>query len=682
MNRRAVFFICLHADFLPASNPSVFLRGARGYPRAAAMFSEDDSDEGPGFPSVGEGDDVSLASSDVVVPDLEAEFAADEECSRAAAFAADSFDDRSDSDNTMPLPIAEPTAGESSNAGDATPAPGNSPASSSSTIDVTPDSKSTSRQRIRNKRGGWATPSQNNYCHPPNPLVFVANPCLKLFKNLPAKTVGLVKNRMRQKQYRYLTTMKKGVDVTLRNNNTYSWPQDPVLIPAFTSEFVVAMLHDVAAFPFGDPMERGFAMDRLVDMQMESGLGEPGKAVESKVLKNKSILVTYNGAWGVLADLSPPPSLSVEDLVLMVKDNVAGKKLLEKFADHFEGLIARHMISQYVVSWEICTATWLLHHVVRVHGHAWVNKGSHKSLAMDDLCWAGTLPHMNEAAVEFCGGRGSRSVSASYAGAFYLQIDKIGKVDGKATILPFSGYQVKDFWITSLLSSQKISFATARNLYLQTVVRAEVNIRQAEFVERLTLDALAAREKELCDEAILKTEVGFTSIPEVELWKKQYPLTLSRYRFLVLDGRSGTGKTRFAYSLSPPPRAELSALTSKTEVPHTEYRKTIYYADCSGGLPDLRSFRRKLHKILVLDELHPKNAVVLKKIMQASNDDAIMGASPTMQHAYRVNSYKTMIVVTTNTWSSGLKGMPDADVDWLRINAIYVHVPGPLWKKL
>ena len=85
---------------------------------------------------------------------------------------------------------------------------------------------------------------------------------------------------------------------------------------------------------------------------------------------------------------------------------------------------------------------------------------------------------------------------------------------------------------------------------------------------------------------------------------------------------------------------------------------------------------------MVLDELHPKNAVVLKKIMQASNDDAIMGASPTMQHAYRVNSYKTMIVVTTNTWSSGLRGMPEADVDWLRINAFYVHVPGPLWKKL
>ncbi len=60
----------------------------------------------------------------------------------------------------------------------------------------------------------------------------------------------------------------------------------------------------------------------------------------------------------------------------------------------------------------------------------------------------------------------------------------------------------------------------------------------------------------------------------------------------------------------------------------------MYYADCWGGLPDLRGFRRKQHNILVLDEMHPKDAVVLKKITQASIDEVVMGASPTMQHVY------------------------------------------------
>ncbi len=63
--------------------------------------------------------------------------------------------------------------------------------------------------------------------------------------------------------------------------------------------------------------------------------------------------------------------------------------------------------------------------------------------------------------------------------------------------------------------------------------------------------------------------------------------------------------------------------------------------------------------------------------MQSSNDEAVMA----MQHAYRVNSYQTMIVVTTNTWSSGCSTMPGGDVDWLEANSVYVHVTGQLWKQ-
>ncbi len=180
---------------------------------------------------------------------------------------------------------------------------------------------------------------------------------------------------------------------------------------------------------------------------------------------------------------------------------------------------------------------------------------------------------------------------------------------------------------------------------------------------------------------ILKSEVEFISIPEVELWRRQYIVVMSWYLFLVLDGPSRTGKTRFAYSMSPPPKDEASSPSSNGWSSKAAIRKSVYYADCSGGLPDLRAFRCKLHKIMVFDELHPQNALVLK-IMQASNDDAIMGPSPTMQHAYRANSYQTMIVVTTNTWSSGFKGMPVADVEWLRASSYYVHVPSPLWKQL
>ncbi len=214
------------------------------------MFSEVDSDDDTGFPMVGEGDDVSHFLSDGVLADFEAELAADEEWSMAVAFAGDSYDDRDGSDQSLFLPFDEPIAGVSSNSVAAPPSPGTSTTTSSSTIDVTPVSKSTTRRRISNKRGCWApTPSQKK-CKPPNPLVFLSNPCL--YNNLPLRSMGRVKLRIAQKKCRYVRSMKMGVDVTLRGN-TYSWPQDPALIPAFMSEFVASMLHEIVACPLGEP---------------------------------------------------------------------------------------------------------------------------------------------------------------------------------------------------------------------------------------------------------------------------------------------------------------------------------------------------------------------------------------------------------------------------------------------
>ena len=84
--------------------------------------------------------------------------------------------------------------------------------------------------------------------------------------------------------------------------------------------------------------------------------------------------------------------------------------------------------------------------------------------------------------------------------------------------------------------------------------------------------------------------------------------------------------------------------------------------------------------MLILDEMTPTCAVTLKKILQASNDDAVLGTSPTMLHAYVVNSYRTMIIITTNTWATGLLGMPKHDVEWLQMNCVYIHVVEPLWE--
>ena len=671
--------VCPRSIFLQSQSelsvPSASVRHC-----AAAMLSEESGDESSGFPQVGQGVDETHYSHDQLAKDLETEFDALVELANRTSVDDGGLDDFDGTDHCVPLPLAEPTAGSSSEPTSPSPSPGIISDQSGSSTTVTPISHDMKRRRISIKRGTWEAMSVGK-SEKLNPGVFVNNPCLTHFQQLPQEQKTKVLVRMRVRKHRQIEAMKKGLNVIYRGN-THVWPENPDQEAVFMQTFLVEHWYDIASCPTADIEERGFAMDRLVTMHLASALTFEGKELEKQVLKQKSIMMTYQGEWGVLPEFCVCSHLSVMDVAHLVKQSVPVKEMFQQFLHLFERLRSRRKIKNFVVSQEICCDTWISKSILRVHFHAWIMKSATSTLQLQDLHWKESSPYVNSQAAEFFGGRGSRSASASYSGAFYLQIEKIGGVRQQGTLDPFTGYTVKDFWITNLLAGKKITFDTARTLYAKAVIRAEHNTRQLDFVERTLLDMQSEVDKAACEAEILKMEVEFRSIPEVELWKRQFSSVKSRYLFLVLDGPSQTGKTRFAYSLSPPPTTKVGSPAMLSSPPTSEdKRKMVYYADCSGGLPDLRNFRRKQHKILVLDELHPENAVVLKKIMQSSNDEAVMGSSPTMQHAYRVNSYQTMIVVTTNTWSSGLCTMPAGDVDWLKANSVYVHVTGPLWKQ-
>ena len=106
-----------------------------------------------------------------------------------------------------------------------------------------------------------------------------------------------------------------------------------------------------------------------------------------------------------------------------------------------------------------------------------------------------------------------------------------------------------------------------------------------------------------------------------------------RYPFLVLDGPSSVGKTRFAASLTAPFR--------------------FVYCDCSNGAYlDLHGLDSESHDAILLDEMGLERAVALKKLLQAGPDICKLGVSPTMVHAYSVYSYRMRISIATNTWAA------------------------------
>ena len=151
----------------------------------------------------------------------------------------------------------------------------------------------------------------------------------------------------------------------------------------------------------------------------------------------------------------------------------------------------------------------------------------------------------------------------------------------------------------------------------------------------------------------------FKTIAAVEEWDRQYLKMLHRYKFLVLDGRSRTGKSRFAAERTTPER--------------------FLNVDCSSATePDMRLFDRKLHDVVLWDEATPELVLRVKKLAQASIDEVRLGQSATNVNAYVVWFHRVKLIVATNVWAANLERCTQEDREWLTANSVYVLVESPL----
>ena len=134
-----------------------------------------------------------------------------------------------------------------------------------------------------------------------------------------------------------------------------------------------------------------------------------------------------------------------------------------------------------------------------------------------------------------------------------------------------------------------------------------------------------------------------------------------RYKFLVLHGESGLGKTQFALHLVAPGRAlELNMASNDT--------------------PDLRGYDPTEHDLILFDEMRAKDVVANKKIFQAPPVEVSLGNSATNCYAYTRWLHQKLLVVSTNRWFFELDNLPAVDTAWLKANSVVIHVKTPLWK--
>ena len=301
--------------------------------------------------------------------------------------------------------------------------------------------------------------------------------------------------------------------------------------------------------------------------------------------------------------------------------------------------------------------------MVRIHLHIFVHPSVGGLLyGMFDIL--GTHGVIGRKAMQRLGVKVSRAWGKAYAPAFYVLVDKIGQVESCSNKKPFKDFFVMDAWVWNLYQSGKILGDTA-NLCFATIGRnSKANVAQIEFAEEHKERLRVAGHHRELKRKIAATRRPFKLVPYVTEWLDCFIGLRDRYPFLVLDGDSMYGKTRFAHSLVQ--------------------EHEVHYCDCSNDQwPDLRGFSFFSHSLLILDEMGPAMAVKLKKVLQAGCDFAVLGTSPTMQHSYQRLLWNKKNVITSNHWRENQKKQLTAsESDWLDKNSYYFEVLQALYEPI
>ena len=370
----------------------------------------------------------------------------------------------------------------------------------------------------------------------------------------------------------------------------------------------------------------------------------------------KTLLLTYNGPWGLNScegsDTVLLSTLTVDEVVALLRKDAATQKLCEELKEFSEGLKDHLMCSDVSCCIEICTNTLKEQLVVKCHIHVWLR--CCKKICVTDptkLAFQAQSPNLSGM---MCGiVRDTRQ--SSFQGMLYTSSLKVGSVFSYATREPFTGYLVQPSWLMNMLQGQKITFDTCREAVLKTCQNVGRYLKDLEVVEQ------NYRMKEIDEEVARVQRVlalrrrPFLSLPVVLKWQQQYLEDDFRYRFLVLEGPSQHGKTQFVRSL----------------VPEDE----ILELSCSGGVPvDFRSFKRHKHKLVLFDEIEAQQVLALRKAFQAGASPVQMGQSQTGMYTYTVFLYRVMFVLCSNTWTESLNKLKPGDVSWIEANQIYIKI--------
>ena len=244
---------------------------------------------------------------------------------------------------------------------------------------------------------------------------------------------------------------------------------------------------------------------------------------------------------------------------------------------------------------------------------------------------------------------------------YYLQCPKFGKIFSCGSVQPFHDYLVAGEWIFNLVQAGKMDLAAARSEIIKTAKNLPRLLSNLDKLEQVRKESKLREEISRIEAQLEVQAKPFKSIPAVDSWKAEHSMIKSRYRFLVLSGPSGLGKTQFAKSLVGKGRALELNMAAAPE-------------------PNMKEYDHEQHDLILFDECSAEKVLLQKKLFQAPLSSIALGQSTTGCFAYDVWVYRKLLVVASNLWLAELAMLRKADHDWLVVNSVVIDVQEPLWQ--
>jgi hypothetical protein len=245
-------------------------------------------------------------------------------------------------------------------------------------------------------------------------------------------------------------------------------------------------------------------------------------------------------------------------------------------------------------------------------------------------------------------------------GHFYLQFEKVGSLFRHTNFEKHKDFAVPPRYIKNQLSKGKMELRVAQQESMLS--RQNVRSSHVEYEFQRFLAVQISNEKRAGEVArmLIEHRREFVSSPaSVMEWMDQYSTAnwgrMERFKVLVLDGPSRTGKTSWAQSFF--------GMTS------------TFVIDCQNkDTPALREYAlagRDKYRAIVFDEGNWQLIHNNKKLFQAGNEPITMAQSPTQQFTYSLWAYAVpMIVCSNNFWTD----VTEEAVKYLNANIVFVSV--------